>query len=774
MSDIRIPQNPGVGGLQEFTSAERQYLQNLAATNNFSSDITVPDEAYGGSWNGSTEVPTKNAVYDQIQSLVLSGGTGTVTTVSVVTANGFAGTVATATTTPAITLTTSITGILKGNGTAISAAIAGTDYTTPSSTESFTNKTFNADGTGNSITNIENADIKAAAGIVLTKLAATTVSRALVSDSSGFIVAATTTDTEIGYLNGVTSAIQTQINTKTTGAASATDNAITRMDGTTGKIIQNSLVTIDDSGSITIPQGQFIKSGANTIFGGNGFNTLFRPDSSGGEIQIQNFAGATKTTFYDSGMVTFSADITIPDEAYGSGWNGSLEAPTKNALWDKIETIVAGDPGTSYTPLVYAYLPDYKLQTEIDTLIAGDIATNGKFWAVFWENFRFETDGDYIFVDTSVSGGSAMGYSSANRTRALNVADNLVCGVAGDLDSGVATMMANSTKRNAAIAAIVAHVSDNGFIGVNINFEPIPSLAGTVLANFRIFIAALRVALDAIDTHYIITWAGQIAWDSDIPNKEFSSVNYTGESNMAGTNNLSFTINDLNDIGFDIMEMQAYDQFYDFGFQEFGITSPDQVVCAINYAQARIDKSKHAIIIGAYGVRMNSGADVYGNGLENNNMTRAEVTALDATFYSTATRLNNQYLQKTIDTSIGAATMTIASPGVISRTAHGLSIGETISFTTTGALPTGVVAGTTYYVITAGFTANAFRISATSGGTAINTTGTQSGVHTLYRRTSIQAAGQSTVDTYYAICKNKEVAYIGFWLAGDYYYPSVR
>jgi len=55
-------------------------------------------------------------------------GSGTVTTVSVVSANGFAGTVATATTTPAITLTTTITGILKGNGTAISAATAGTDY----------------------------------------------------------------------------------------------------------------------------------------------------------------------------------------------------------------------------------------------------------------------------------------------------------------------------------------------------------------------------------------------------------------------------------------------------------------------------------------------------------------------------------------------------------------------------------------------------------------------------------------------------------------------
>jgi hypothetical protein len=60
-----------------------------------------------------------------------AGGSGTVTTVSVVSANGLAGSVANATTTPAITLSTSITGVLKGNGTAISAASAGTDYVAP-------------------------------------------------------------------------------------------------------------------------------------------------------------------------------------------------------------------------------------------------------------------------------------------------------------------------------------------------------------------------------------------------------------------------------------------------------------------------------------------------------------------------------------------------------------------------------------------------------------------------------------------------------------------
>jgi hypothetical protein len=48
-----------------------------------------------------------------------------------VSANGLAGTVANDSTTPAITLSTTVTGVLKGNGTAISAASAGTDYQSP-------------------------------------------------------------------------------------------------------------------------------------------------------------------------------------------------------------------------------------------------------------------------------------------------------------------------------------------------------------------------------------------------------------------------------------------------------------------------------------------------------------------------------------------------------------------------------------------------------------------------------------------------------------------
>jgi hypothetical protein len=82
-------------------------------------------------------------------------------------------------------------------------------------------------------------------------------------------------------------------------------------------------------------------------------------------------------------------------------------------------------------------------------------------------------------------------------------------------------------------------------------------------------------------------------------------------------------------------------------------------------------------------------------------------------------------------------TMTIAAPCVVTFNAHGMLAGDPIKFTTTGALPTGIVAGTTYYVLAPA--ANTFNVAATVGGAAITTTGSQSGVHTVTRQTGISS-----------------------------------
>lgn len=169
------------------------------------------------------------------------GGSGTVTSVSVVSANGFAGTVATATTTPAITLTTTITGILKGNGTAISAVTIGSglsyDGTTLSATGGSSGITIGTttitSGTNTRIlynnsgvvgeytlTGSGTVVVMATAPTFQTSIngAYLTASEILITDGSKNIVSAAVATypslTELTYLKGVTSAIQTQINGK--------------------------------------------------------------------------------------------------------------------------------------------------------------------------------------------------------------------------------------------------------------------------------------------------------------------------------------------------------------------------------------------------------------------------------------------------------------------------------------------------------------------------------------------------------------------------------
>ena len=83
-------------------------------------------------------------------------------------------------------------------------------------------------------------------------------------------------------------------------------------------------------------------------------------------------------------------------------------------------------------------------------------------------------------------------------------------------------------------------------------------------------------------------------------------------------------------------------------------------------------------------------------------------------------------------------TISVASPAVFTTTIpHGLVAGQPIYLYTSGSLPTGLTAGGAYYVLAAGLTTTQFQVSsilvnsAVGGGVAINTSGTQSGVHTI-------------------------------------------
>lgn len=72
-------------------------------------------------------------------------------------------------------------------------------------------------------------------------------------------------------------------------------------------------------------------------------------------------------------------------------------------------------------------------------------------------------------------------------------------------------------------------------------------------------------------------------------------------------------------------------------------------------------------------------------------------------------------------------TVTIAAPGVITRDGHGLHANDRVQLTTTGALPTGLSADTWYYLVY--LDENSFKLAATRDGSAITTSGSQSGTH---------------------------------------------
>lgn len=96
---------------------------------------------------------------------------------------------------------------------------------------------------------------------------------------------------------------------------------------------------------------------------------------------------------------------------------------------------------------------------------------------------------------------------------------------------------------------------------------------------------------------------------------------------------------------------------------------------------------------------------------------------------------------KVLSYSTGTATMTIATPCVVTWTSHGLVYGQRVAFTTTGALPTGITANTGYYVNV--INANTFNLATSlanlQAGTYLATSGSQSGTHTVTQLTIIVA-----------------------------------
>ena len=198
---------------------------------------------------------------------------GTVTTLSVASANGFAGTVANPTTTPAITLTATVTGILKGNGTAISAATAGTDYLTPTgSGGGLSGVVYSVAGNSGAVTQDQ-----------VTGLSSTGLVKRTSANTLAIAVSNTDYQAPITFGTGVLTALG--VNVGTVGAPVINGGVLgTPSSGTVTNLTGTASININGTVGATTPNtGAFTTLSASSTVSGTGFSTyLASPPAIGG------------------------------------------------------------------------------------------------------------------------------------------------------------------------------------------------------------------------------------------------------------------------------------------------------------------------------------------------------------------------------------------------------------------------------------------------------------------------------------------------------------
>jgi hypothetical protein len=163
--------------------------------------------------------------------------------------------------------------------------------------------------------------------------------------------------------------------------ASVTDNAAVRWDGTTGQLVQNSSVTIDDAGAVAA--GSLTLTTDLTVSGnvGVGVSPTYKLDIGGvTESVVRNIGGSVQSVLYSSGgggtgrFGTFSAHPTVLitgntermriDNSSGNvGINNSSPSYELDVTGDINFTGTLRKNGTAFGVLQYAEIPNAYLNT---------------------------------------------------------------------------------------------------------------------------------------------------------------------------------------------------------------------------------------------------------------------------------------------------------------------------------------------------------------------------------------------------------------------------
>ena len=263
---------------------------------------------------------------DALKTYITTGlAGGTVTSVGKTAANGFDLTITNPTTTPNITVSTTVTGVLKGNGTAMSAAVAGTDYVIPSG--SITGTASNITGT---------------AAVANGGTGATTLTGYVKGNGTSAMTASSTIPTT--DLSGTISNAQLANNSTTINGVARTLGASTTID----------LASVTGQGATTATASTFsgglTSSGATTISGGlnYGVGTQITANATLASTDVLREINGTSTitVTVPTGLATGRAiELPLAQTSTGSVIINSSASETFNGA--STFTVTAGSAGTT-------------------------------------------------------------------------------------------------------------------------------------------------------------------------------------------------------------------------------------------------------------------------------------------------------------------------------------------------------------------------------------------------------------------------------------------
>jgi hypothetical protein len=401
------------GGTGESTFSSNQII--LAGTTSTSPFQQVPGAASGYILvsNGPTAAPTFQP----------NTGSGTVTSVSVVTANGFSGTVANAATTPAITLSTTVTGILYGNGTTIAAALV----------SNFPILNQNTTGTAANITDTSNSTLTTLSAL---SLPGSQVTGNISGDAANITATSNSTLTTLSALSLPGSQVTGNIAGNAANITATSNSTLTTLSALTsapslsvtgsqvGGFTQGSVIFAGVGGTLTQDNANFFWSDSNLSLG---IGTA--TPASNAFIDGVNSTGATKRLQ----LTGYGNSVGFR----GRYANGTAGSPTAAVSGNLLNFMSGQGYGASSFPTG---------STGVINIVAGETFTN-------------TSNATYLQFEVTPTGST-----TAAEAMRLNSTGNLLIGTT--TDSGTQKLQVNG---NSNVGTVTAGVW-NGTVTAGVNF----------------------------------------------------------------------------------------------------------------------------------------------------------------------------------------------------------------------------------------------------------------------------------------------------------------